>query len=151
MYSTILVPTDGSETAARAVDNAIDVATTYGATVHALSVVDVSNLGLRTPTDVDLEELRRPLREHAQNAVDAVVRAGEGADVSVVPAIQVGVTHEVILDYVDEHDVDLVVMGTHGRSGLQHAILGSVTERVVRSSPAPVLTVGPVATSDVDR
>lgn len=141
MYSTILVPTDGSETATRAVDHAIALAKQYDATVHALSVVDVSDLGLRTPTDVELDKLRRPLREHAQHAVDAVVRVGEHADVTVVPAIEVGVTHQVITQYATDHDVDLVVMGTHGRSGLPRAVLGSVTERVVRVSTVPVLTV----------
>lgn len=145
MYSTILVPTDGSETAARAVDHAVDLAVTYDATLHALSVVDVSDLGLRTPPDVDIEELRRPVRERAQDAVDTVVHAGERAGVSVVPVTKVGVTHQVVLDYAEEAGVDLVVMGTHGRSGLPRAILGSVTERVVRSAPVPVLAVGPDA------
>ncbi|SEO21432.1 Nucleotide-binding universal stress protein, UspA family [Halogranum amylolyticum] len=143
MYSTILVPTDGSETATRAVDYAVDVADTYDATVHALSVVDAGDLGLRTPPDVDVEELRRPLRERAQSAVDAVVRAGEAADVPVVAAVRVGVVHRTILDYAEENEVDLVVMGTHGRSGLSRALLGSVTEQVVRESSAPVLTVAP--------
>ncbi|SFK67671.1 Nucleotide-binding universal stress protein, UspA family [Halogranum rubrum] len=143
MYSIILVPTDGSETATRAVDHAIDLATRYDATVHALSVVDVSELGLRTPTDIDSEKLRRPLRDRAQNAVGAVVNACDKAGVDVVEAITVGVTHDEIVDYAADNSVGLIVMGTHGRSSLPRALLGSVTERVVRSASVPVLAVPP--------
>lgn len=52
-----------------------------------------------------------------------------------------GNPHEKILEYVSEHDIDMVVMGTHGRTGLDRALMGSVAERVVRRSPVPVLTV----------
>ncbi|SDM93454.1 Nucleotide-binding universal stress protein, UspA family [Halogranum gelatinilyticum] len=144
MYTTILVPTDGSETASRAVDHAIDLAKQYGATVHALSVVDVSELGLRTPTEIDPARLRQPLRDRAQSAVDAVARVGKKAGIDVTKAIRVGVTHEVVTDYVIDNDIDLVVMGTHGRRGLPHAFLGSVTERVIRTSNVPILVVHPL-------
>lgn len=52
-----------------------------------------------------------------------------------------GTPHQAILDHIDEHDIDLVVMGTHGRTGLDRYLLGSITEKVVRLSDAPVLTV----------
>lgn len=143
MYSTILVPTDGSETATRAVDHAVGLATQYDATIHALSVVDISELGLRTPTDIDLEKLRRPLRDRAQTAVGAVTRVCDNAGVDVVEAITVGVTHEEIVDYAVDNGVGIIVMGTHGRSSLPHALLGSVTDRVVRSASVPVLAVPP--------
>jgi len=55
--------------------------------------------------------------------------------------VEWGEPYESVLDYADEHDIDIIVMGTHGRTGLDHHLLGSVTEKVVRTSDVPVLTV----------
>ncbi|SDM94213.1 Nucleotide-binding universal stress protein, UspA family [Halogranum gelatinilyticum] len=150
MYSTILVPAGGSETATRAVDYAIDFDRQYNATLHALSIVEVGELGLRTPTDVNPAKLRRPLRERAQNAGDAVARVGEKASVDVVEAIRVGVTHQEILEYAADNNVDLVRI--HGWSGLPRAFLKIVTERVVWTSNVPVLVgIHPTNHPTVDR
>jgi nucleotide-binding universal stress UspA family protein len=139
VYDTVLVPTDGSDPARAASDRAVDLAARYDATVHALFVVDVANLGLRTPTDVDVGRLDPSLRDHGEAATAAVAASAAEAGVRSVTALRVGVPHRTILDYVDDHDVDLVVMGTHGRRGVTRLVLGSVTERVVRLSPCPVL------------
>jgi nucleotide-binding universal stress UspA family protein len=141
MYDTVLVPTDGSDPAKAAGEQAVDLATRYDATVHALFVVDVAHLGLRTPTDVDVGSLDPSLREHGEAATDAVAASAAAAGVRAVTAHEVGVPHRTVLDYVDDHDVDLVVMGTHGRRGVSRLVLGSVTERVVRMAPCPVLVV----------
>ena len=135
MYDQILVPTDGSEGSHAAVEHAIDLATTYDATLHTLYVVDTSvGIDASVPGTLDA------LEEAGENAIDEVVK--QAADVGTIEGVVAqGAPHRAILDYVDEHDVDLVVMGTHGRTGLDRYLLGSVTEKVVRLSDAPVLTV----------
>ena len=137
-FEDVLVPTDGSEGAMAAVGPALDVASTYGARVHALSVVDTVGMGfdVRSATMIDA------LEEAAQAAVDAVADRAKRASVSSVDtAIVQGTPADAIRSYVDDHDVDLVVMGTHGRTGLRRYLLGSVAESTIRTSSVPVMTV----------
>ncbi|RXK48544.1 universal stress protein [Halorientalis pallida] len=155
-YDTILVPTDGSEGALAAAEHAIGLAERYDATIHVLAVVDVDDVALTTPTDTDLGDLKSTLRTQAQADIDEVVslaRAeGRETEEAIVPdteeAILVGVPHRAIVDHVEDEGIDLVVMGTHGRQGLQRVLLGSVAERVVRTSPAPVMTIRPTEDED---
>ncbi|MFC4359464.1 universal stress protein [Halobium salinum] len=138
MYDQILVPTDGSEAAEAAFAHAFDLASRYDATVHALYVVDTamySSLDARTDLVIDA------LSEQGEHAVDAVRDRGETAGVPVVEDVVRGSPAKAILGYVEQEGIDLVVMGTHGRRGLDRLVLGSVTERVLRSSPAPVMVV----------
>ncbi|MFB6171516.1 MAG: universal stress protein [Haloarculaceae archaeon] len=141
MYDTILVPTDGSDPATVAADHALDLAAATGAAVHVLSVVDAAELGLTTPSDVALEEVRSGVRSEAERAVAEVADQADRRGVPVTTAVRVGSPHREILDAGTEVGADLVVMGTHGRTGLAHALLGSTAERVVRQSRVPVLTV----------
>ncbi|MFC5971251.1 universal stress protein [Halomarina salina] len=136
MYDRILVATDGSETARVAVDHAIDLAAVHDAALHALYV-----LHLRPSLEPNLELLYDQLEALGEEATAQVAENAAQQGVEVVEAMANGTPHRQILDYVDEHDVDLVVLGTHGRTGLEHALVGSVAERVVRLSPVPVLTV----------
>ena len=138
MYHDILVPTDGSDASAAAVEHAVSLASQYDARMHALYVVDTGSYGL-------LEEgasvVVDALREEGRNAVDSIETAAAAADVDVETAVVEGTVHRSILDYAAEADADLIVMGTHGRRGIDRYLLGSVTERIVRSAPVPVLTV----------
>jgi len=136
MYDRILVATDDSDTARVAVDQAVSLAAVHGATLHALSVVY-----LRPSLEPSVEVFHDRLEELAATATAHVASAGADQGVEVVEATAEGLPHREILDYVADHDVDLVVVGTHGRTGLDHLLLGSVAERVVRHSPVPVLTV----------
>ena len=138
MYGEILVPTDGSDTSRRAIEHAVDLASKYGARVHALYVVDSSVYGT---LEAGAEMVVEALEEEGKLAVTAVEDAAEAAGVSVVTEVATGDAHDVILEYTADNDVDLVVMGTHGRTGIDRYLLGSVTERVVRTSDVPVLTV----------
>jgi nucleotide-binding universal stress UspA family protein len=82
------------------------------------------------------------LEESAQSAVESVEAQATEASVSgVETAIEHGSPYRGIRSYVEDHDIDLVVMGTHGRSGIERYLLGSVTEKTVRTSPVPVMTV----------
>lgn len=136
MYHDILVPTDGSDGARVAIDHAIDLATTFDARIHALYVVNPMYA-----SDLALERVVDALTEVGEQATDDVAARAEAAGVECVRHIERGPAYRRILDYVEANDVDLVVMGTHGRTGLDRYLLGSVAEKVVRLSPAPVLTV----------
>jgi nucleotide-binding universal stress UspA family protein len=137
-YTDVLVPTDGSEGAEAAIGPAVDVASSYDARIHAYSVIDTMAMGV----DVRSGALLDALEESARSAVESIEeRAVEASVTAVETAIEHGSPYRGIRSYVEEHDIDLVVMGTHGRSGLERYLLGSVTEKTVRTSPAPVMTV----------
>jgi len=138
MYHEILVPTDGSPAAAAAIDHAIDLAQKYDARVHGLYVVDASAFA---SVDAGSEMVVDALEQEGEQAVDEVRERAEAAGVEAETHVVSGTAYRSILDYVDSEAIDLVVMGTHGRRGIERFLLGSVTERVVRSSNVPVLTV----------
>jgi len=163
MYENILFPTDGSEAADAALDHAVDHARQYGATLHVLFVAqdDFGPSGLVHEEHDDVEQSDM-VGEHddIQSSgmtteepakVGVIAEQGEtvvsevadevGDDVSVVTAVRTGAPYERILDYADQEGADMVVMGTHGRTGVDRYLLGSVTEKVVRTADIPVLTV----------
>lgn len=138
MYRTVLVPTDGSEQSSAVIEEAVELARAFDATIHALYVV---NVGAIPTTDVETREsLLAEIEERGREAV-AEVEAMADEDVDVVTSVRSGVPSETIIEYADEGDVDVIVMGTHGRTGLRHALLGSVAERVIRNATVPVLVV----------
>ncbi|WP_254270997.1 universal stress protein [Haloarcula marina] len=137
MYSRILVPTDGSPGTASAIEHAVEHARTYDATLHTLYVVDTT-----IAADAGVAGVYGALEDTGREAIDAVRTAAARAGVDAAEAsLARGAPYRVILDYVDENDIDLVVMGTHGRRGLERYLLGSTTEKVVRLADVPVLTV----------
>ncbi|SEK48522.1 universal stress protein [Haloferax larsenii] len=142
MFDHILVPTDGSRHALRAAEYAGDLAATYGATLHVLYVVDVRTTHADTPLD-DSESQTR-----GQKAVQTVADVASDHGVPVETEIRVGLPHQAIVGYSDERDVDLVVMGTHGTSGLERYLIGSVAERVIRLSDVPVMCIPPTDEDD---
>lgn len=144
-YTDVLVPTDGSAAAAAAIGPGVDIASTYDARLHALSVVDTVSLGI----DVRSEAIAETLEETARSAVaDVQAEATRAAVRSIETTVEYGYPYRGIRSYVEEHAIDLVVMGTHGRSGVERYLLGSVAEKLLRTSPAPVLTVRQPATVD---
>jgi len=138
MYDHLLLPVDGSPGTDAAADQAFEFARRYDARLDVLYVVDSSVM----PLDAHSQTVFQELENEGRRALEELVAAAEerGLD-DVTGTVLQGVPHQVILDYVSNNDVDLVVMGTHGRTGLEHFVLGSVTERVLRLSEAPVLTV----------
>ncbi|WP_455429081.1 universal stress protein [Haloarcula regularis] len=133
MFDTIIVPTDGSDQAHRALATAAELARQHDATVHVLTVVDSRFLGKATEID-DAEATASADLAEFTAAVDT-----EG--LSVTTGVRHGIPDEEIRTYATDHDADLVVMGTHGRTGVRRYVLGSVAEKVVRLSDVPVLTV----------
>ncbi len=145
MYDKILIPTDGTEGTRGAVEHAIDLATVYDAALHTIYVIEASGA-----TDSSVPGTLDALEETGKNAIDEVIQQAEAAGVRTIEGVVAqGTPHQVILDYVDENEIDSIVMGTHGRTGLDRYFLGSVTENVVRVSDAPVLTVPmPIESAD---
>ncbi|AHZ24337.1 universal stress protein UspA (plasmid) [Haloferax mediterranei ATCC 33500] len=147
MYEAILVPTDGSDGTEEAIEHAIDLAGKYDAELHAIYVIETHDI-----TWVDQAgDIREKLEARGERAVNNVLERAESADIEdIETSIIEGKTYRAILTYVDDRDIDLVVMGTHGRTGLDRYLLGSVTEKIVRLSDIPVLTV-PLAREGEER
>ncbi|AXG09782.1 universal stress protein [Haloplanus rubicundus] len=133
MYSDILIPTDGSPGAQEAIEHGLEIAQQYEATVHALYVVDtrVSRSG----------PLLESLQLEGRKAVRDLEVAGTQAGLTVVTEVVEGVPPQEILEYSAMQGIDLLVMGTQGRTGIDRFVMGSVAERVVRHSSVPVLMV----------
>lgn len=138
MYDRILLATDGSPTADRAATHAVALARQSGADLHAVYVIET-----RTAYDnaiVDPETVRENFRTEGETALGTVEDRAAPA-VAVTTAIREGVPHEELLAYVDDHDIDLVVMGSKGGSAFKTVLLGSVTEAVLDAETVPVLVV----------
>jgi nucleotide-binding universal stress UspA family protein len=137
MYDSVLVPTDGADGSGEALDHAISLAETYGATLHSLYVVE-STRSNETPADDPLGRVA----EAGEEAVEAVATRARNAGVAdVATDVERGVPAEEILAYIERESVDIAVMATAGRTGESREILGSVSESVVRESPIPVVLV----------
>jgi len=137
-YRRILAPTDGSDPSNRGVDRAIELAEQFDATVHALYVVDQASRAGDWDIVVERQEAE------GESALTAAGDRADAAGVDVERHLRRGAPADEILDLVAEADIDLIVMGTHGRSGIdriRHA--GSTTERVIRGAAIPVVAVPP--------
>jgi nucleotide-binding universal stress UspA family protein len=138
-YKRILLAADNSAPAERATAEAIRFASAFDATLHAVYVLET---GEPAPS-FDGPATEAEIDTNAGRAVAAVESAAteQDFDGELVSNVLRGTTGPAILNYADEHDIDLVVMGTHGRDGLDRMIVGSVAEHVVRNASAPVVTV----------
>ncbi|MFC3477877.1 universal stress protein [Halobacterium litoreum] len=141
MYDHVLLPTDGSEGTAAAAEHAASLADAYDATVHVLAVADERNRFESPSAGIAAEAWEESERERAEAAVDETASALPDG-VAVERVVTEGIPHEAIVEYAEDSGADVVVMGTHGRTGIDHYLVGSVAEKVVRTSPVPVMTVG---------
>jgi len=142
MYSKILLPTDGSKHANKAAEHAIWIARKSGAEIIALTVMETSSL-VGLPADDLIVRLKEMLEEEASRSLEAVKKLVEesGAGVKITLRTDEGSPADAILRTIEKEEVDLVVMGTSGKHGLDRFLLGSVAEKVVRSAGCPVLVV----------
>jgi len=142
-YDSILITTDGSKGAEAAAKHAIDIAEQYDAELHILYVVDIGvDTSLSSVSDLMSQlESSGKLEEIGKKAVEATKNKVKDKEIDSKVAIERGVPHKEINSYANDNDIDMVVMGTHGRTGLDRMLLGSVAEKIVRSSDIPVLTV----------
>ena len=147
MFETILLPTDGSEYAAAAADSGLELAAIHDATVRVVSVADTGPLGgLRLPGDAASAE--DAMLERAQESVDAVLERADTAGVEATGTVLEGPPENELLEYADEVDADLVVMGTRGRGGVHRMAMGSVTDHVIRFGDVPVFVATSGSQSD---
>jgi nucleotide-binding universal stress UspA family protein len=137
-YENILVPTDGSSAATYAANHLLDLAASLDATVHALSVVDDSSLGLDVRSTVSGKENEEAATEAVENVVSEAESRGA---TNTVTHVKHGSPVEEILDCIESNDIHVVGMGTTGKRGTDRILLGSVAEKTVRSAPVPVMTV----------
>lgn len=142
-YERILITTDGSKGAEAAANHAIDIADQYDAELHTLYVIDIGvDTSLSSVSDLMSQlESSGKLEEIGKKAVEDTQDKVEKKDIDSKTAIERGVPHKQINSYADDNDIDMIVIGTHGRTGLDRMLLGSVAEKIVRSSDIPVLTV----------
>jgi len=136
MIESVVVATDGSESVTRCVDVALDLAERFDAEVHALSVIDESEI--ESAPDRLREDLEAALEADAADATSAIA---ECTDREVTTAVETGRPADAIAEYARRADVDVVATGTRGRHGEHRFLIGSVAERLVRTCPVPVLTV----------
>jgi nucleotide-binding universal stress UspA family protein len=132
--TSILVPTDFSPTSEAAVRYAGQLALTFGARLHLLHVP--GRTGEHMEADYPIEQFRAPVAR-----LESFFAANELDRLRPTYAIRVGTPAEEIAVYADSLGIDLIVMGTHGRTGIAHTVMGSVAEHVVRIAPCPVLLV----------
>ena len=144
MYKNILVPIDGSPTAQRGLHEAIKLAHTPGARLQLLFVLDAFPLQLDVSSAYTLEPVRDSMRHYGKNLLAKAQRLatdqGVQAEVLLRDTVH-GRVADVVLDQARELHCDLIVMGTHGRRGFSHLVMGSDAELVVRGSLVPVLLV----------
>jgi nucleotide-binding universal stress UspA family protein len=142
----ILVPVDFSEFGKHALRYGCEFARRFGADLHLLHVLEdaypmVPEAGMLLPAQTDyLAELR----VSAQKAIEKLPEGDWANGIGeVIRHVETGTPFLEVIRYARAHDIDLIVIGTHGRSGLVHMLMGSVAEKIVRKSPCPVLTVRP--------
>jgi nucleotide-binding universal stress UspA family protein len=138
---TILVPSDFSECSDEAVRYGLELARRFDAKVHLLHVVQdpVTQPWAAEGFSVPLFEVVDQWRTQAVERLRTAVPEADRARTTIVSTV--ATPYAEILDYAAANQVDLIVMGTHGRGGVSHMLLGSIAERVVRRAPCPVLTV----------
>ncbi len=139
----ILVPTDFSENAELALDYAIALAKQCSAKLHLLHTPVIPNYLLMDLSYSPGPEAVTRILNDAQDALDRQSQKIHAAGVERFTVIREGTVHEIIRDYAKEHDVDLVIVGTHGRGGVSKLMYGSVTERVLKTVHTPILVVPP--------
>ena len=138
MFDTILVPTDGSEAMARVIDTASELAETHDAVLRFVYVVPTAAFE-RLPLETPWERVDAMLREEAETALAA---AEKRATVDRTDSdVREGPPGREITAYAEATDCDLIVMGAHSRLNSDRELLGTVTERVVRSAEVPVMTI----------
>lgn len=142
MFKTILLPTDFSDCSAEAARVARFLAERFGARIVLLHVLDEpAALDPMFRGDVPLEMLRGRMEQYAQESADAFLAAHFSGFENFDTMLAAGIPYREIVKTARNVPAGLIVIGTHGRTGVEHAIFGSTAEKVVRMAPCPVLTV----------
>lgn len=142
IFRKILVATDGSEQVRKAVDSAIEIARLSDAKLYAVYVVALGGYAITPSKDMDWEKaMKEQLITEGKKATAYIENVGRAANVEVESVILEGNPAEEIIDFAEKNNIDLIVMGTHGMTGIPRFLLGSVAENVVRHVKKAVLVV----------
>lgn len=142
VFGKIMVATDGSEAAKSAVESAIEIAKLSETKLYAVHVVSVGFFPITIPTDAEWKKaFQEQLVNEGKQATAYVENAGRKANIEVESVILQGNPAEEILGFAEKNDIDLIVMGTHGTSGITRFLIGSVAENVIRHAKKAVLVV----------
>lgn len=138
----ILFPTDFSEGSSHALPYAIDMARHYGARLYLLHVIyDIAKTTGWYVPHISMDEMYKDMEESAKKELERYGLEELRGLKEVERAVRKGVHHEEIIRFANEKKIDLIVMGTHGRKGIDRILFGSTAAQVVRNAPCPVLTV----------
>lgn len=140
-FKRILLASDFSETSACAVEHAVLMAKTFGAVLHVLHVVENEIPAIMDGLAYLPQNYFEEIEKQAAEQLEKVISREDRDIVSVTLAMRKGASFLEIIRYALEQNIDLIVLGTHGRGALAHVLLGSVAEKVVRKAPCAVLTV----------
>jgi universal stress protein A len=137
----ILLPTDFSSLSLSISGYAEDLAEQYSAKIHLLHVLEKTPPILTIHSlDLSEEKIIKSIDDDAKMNLDKAVRKiKKRKNIEVVPVIRKGIDYDEIIKYAEEKGIDLIVIATHGRTGILHTLLGSVAEKVIRYSKIPVL------------
>ena len=139
MYDTILIPYDGSDEARRGAEHGIELAAALGASVHALYVVDLPGAPRTVYIRDDEEQIREEHRDYGEKVTEELCGMAGEQGVECTTAIRTGSPAEEIVDYAEEHGMDVIVLGS-AYQGKFRALLGSTADKVVRTAGVPVIT-----------
>ncbi|MBC7964949.1 MAG: universal stress protein [Fuerstia sp.] len=142
----ILVPTDFSDFSRPAIDYGCAIAARFESELHLLHVVPDPAMLIPEAGMFSVEAMQAQsddLAQRARSQLNELPGADWDNGKSIVREVRIGTIFLEIIDYARAADIDLIVIGTHGRSALMHVLMGSVAERIVRKAPCPVLTVKP--------
>ncbi|RKZ30787.1 universal stress protein [bacterium] len=138
----ILLPTDFSEHSKAAAPYAVDIASRYGAELHIIHVFDENALDpLYFSYSGTVGEYFDKVKEGFDSEVDSFLSDIDTGDLTIVPILSNGNPFVEIVRYAKNNDIDMIIIGTHGRTGLSHMLLGSIAEKVIRKAHCPVLSV----------
>jgi nucleotide-binding universal stress UspA family protein len=140
LYRNILIATDGSENSQRAISCGIETAKLSGATVHALYVVDTPSIISETWT-AGKEMVHELIIREGKKVLSKVKKIIEDSGVEVKEVLLEGYPSEEIINFAENNNMDLIVMGTLGKTGLERFLVGSVAENVIRNSKVPVMVI----------
>lgn len=140
IFKRILIATDGSQNVTKAIDAAINFAKITGAKLFAVYVVDIKS-AVHSPRGILGRDVIELMHRRGEEAIKKVKLEAELKNVDFEGTVIEGHPADAIVRFAKEKEIDLIVIGTLGRTGLEHFLIGSVAERIVRSSPIPVLTV----------
>lgn len=143
-FKNIIVPTDLSDLSASSFAPALDIAKRYGAKIHLTYVLEKTPpfLAMRS-LDVTEDEIMQNMEQNALEQLNEMIKKFADSDVKIIPVLRKGLDYEEIVAYSKEINSELIVIATHGRTGIMHTLLGSVAQKVIRYAKCPVLVITP--------